>query len=277
MMKISTLSKFLLTGIIYAISTCIVQVPIANLIFSLLKIEPDSGMEESQIPWLLLTILIVGIAMAIFYYFYGHLFPAKNKWIKGLKFSIFIYFSNYIPQVFFLDATNGIKNLLTGGFPVMQVELFDFLILVITVLAMVQFLPCCYDDADIKPGNEWVKNLIAGLVFAVMIFVLNEIVLPIIGFSNMADGLNVSHNNKLFFYIVMFYGFWLAGFLVAYMNAKTIKAENSGFIWAYISLIWCVFDLTMIPLGYGVIATILFVFVSFISMSMEYLALRRLK
>lgn len=115
-MKASTVFKFILTGIIYAISTCLVQVPFANLLFSILNIKSDSGMEGSQLPWLLLTILIAGIAMAIFYYFYGHLFSGKNKWIKGLKFSIFIYFSNYIPQVFFLDATNGASKLFTGGF-----------------------------------------------------------------------------------------------------------------------------------------------------------------
>ena len=43
-----------------------------------------------------------------------------------MKFALFIYFSNYMPQVFFLDAGNGWRALINGGFPVIQVELFDF-------------------------------------------------------------------------------------------------------------------------------------------------------
>lgn len=85
----------------------------------------------------------------------------KNKWIKGLKFSIFIYFSNYIPQVFFLDTTNGARKLFTGGFQVIQVELFDLIILVMTVLAMVHFLPCRYNDTDILNRNKLWKSIIA--------------------------------------------------------------------------------------------------------------------
>jgi len=275
-MKRNLVFKCILTGIIYAISTCIVQVPIANLIYYLLNIESDSEVDGAQLPWLLLTIFAVGTALAVFYYYFGHLFSAESKWIKGIKFSLFIYFSNYIPQVFFLDATEGVQKLLTGGFPVIQVELFDLIILLITVMSMILFMPCRYADSDMKQNIKWWKCLAAGLVFAVTLTVLNEVVLPIIGISNVAENLGVLDENKRFFYSIMFAGFWLSGILMAYMNFKAKQDSDSCFLWAFISLIWCSFDLTMIPLGFGIAATFLFVGVSIASTGIFYLVLRKI-
>jgi len=121
-----------------------------------------------------------------------------------------------------------------------------------------------------------VENYNRCLVFALMLIVINEILLPVMGFSNMADGLDVSDDNKLFFYIIMFAGFWTAALLVAYMDFKAEKSGSRRFIGAYISLIWCVFDLTMIPLGYGIISTLLFICASIISLSLEYSVLHKL-
>lgn len=274
--KISIGLKCILTGMIYALVTCVVQVPVANLIFKLLNIKSDTTLEESQLPLLLLSILITGIGLAFFYYFYGHLFESKKRWVRNLKFSAFIYFSNYIPQVFFLDATNGISKLLKGGFPVIQVELFDLIILIITIMLMVQFMPCrcTSNNKDIK--DNWLKNIISALVFASSLTIISEVVLPIFGFANMADGLQVANENKLFFYIVMYIGFLIAGILMAFMNNKAEKSGSSNFILAFIILIWCSFDLTMIPLGFGIIATILFIIESIVSAVLQYLTLIKL-
>lgn len=226
---------------------------------------------------LLLSILITGIGLAFFYYFYGHLFESKKRWVRNLKFSTFIYFSNYIPQVFFLDATNGISKLLKGGFLVIQVELFDLIILIITIMLMVQFMPCrcTSNNKDIK--NNWLKNIISALVFASSLTIISEVVLPIFGFANMADGLQVANENKLFFYIVMYIGFLIAGILMAFMNNKAEKSGSSNFILAFIILVWCSFDLTMIPLGFGIIATILFIIESIVSAVLQYLTLKKYK
>ena len=79
MKKSKIIKKSLLTGFIYTVMTCIVQVPIANIVFSIFNIEPDSFVGENELLILLLTIFIVGIAMAIFYYLFGYLFKSKNK------------------------------------------------------------------------------------------------------------------------------------------------------------------------------------------------------
>ena len=64
--KISVLYKCILTGIIYAVMTCIVQVPVANILFSVLRIQSDSSISDEMLPILLVSILFVGIAMAFF-------------------------------------------------------------------------------------------------------------------------------------------------------------------------------------------------------------------
>lgn len=258
--------KILANGIIYAIATCIVQVPFANILYSILKMEPGSILEENRLPWLLLTIFIVGVALALFYYVYGYLFYNKNRWIKGTKFTLFIYLSNYLPQVFFLDATNGAWELIAGGFPIIQVELFDFLILLITVLIMVQFIHCRHEGNAAEKGRHLLQSVSCGFVFAMVLVALNEILLPIIGFTNMADGLGVSETNRSFFYSVLTVGFWFAGALVSHVASKE-KVNPGSFILIYSILVWCVFDLTMLPLGFGVVATVLFIFESVISFS----------
>ena len=192
--------KCILTGLIYAFVTCIVQVPIANVLFSLLNIQSDASIPEGMLPLLLLSIFIVGVAMALFYYWNGHLFSSTTKWKQGIKFATFVYLSNYIPQVFFLDANKGIKALITGGFPIIQVELFDLIILVVTVLLMVRYMPC---RKYIENGTKkiiWWKCFVCGGVFALCLFLLQEFMLPLVGFSNMALGLGVSNENILFFY-----------------------------------------------------------------------------
>ena len=265
MKKSKIIKKSLLTGFIYTVMTCIVQVPIANIVFSIFNIEPDSFVGENELLILLLTIFIVGIAMSIFYYLFGYLFKSKNKLLHGLKFAIFIYAANYIPQVFFLDATDGFTKLISGGFPVIQVELFDLIILIATVLIMVCYMP--YKNIEI--GNKkksLIKDIVAGIIFSIVLITVNEFILPLFGFTNMADGLNVSKENMLFFYGVMTIGFILTGYLVSYFSNKQnlINNKNSLCIMFGI-LIWCVFDLTMIPLGFGLVPTILFIVVSMIS------------
>lgn len=265
--------KCILTGLIYVFVTCIVQVPIANVLFSLLNIQSDASIPEGMLPLLLLSIFIVGVAMALFYYWNGHLFSSTTKWKQGIKFATFVNLSNYIPQVFFLDANKGIKALITGGFPIIQVELFDLIILVVTVLLMVRYMPC---RNYIENGTKkiiWWKCFVCGGVFALCLFLLQEFMLPLVGFSNMALGLGVSNENILFFYSVMIAGFIISGFLVSYYTHKINDVRRKKmFIGEYGALIWCAFDLTMIPLGYGILATILFIATSLIAfMMMRYL------
>ena len=271
-MKIKSLVlKSILTGFIYAIITCIVQVPLANLLYSLLGIEPDNGIKDEMIPILILTIFIVGIALALFYYLCGHLFYSDKKWLQGIKFASFIYLTNYIPQVFFLDATKGFSALLKGGFPVIQVELFDFIILFITVLIMVTYLPCKYSSAAKVNKQSVAKSLISGIFFASLLIIINELLLPVFGFENMADGLNVAGENRLFFYGVMAAGFFITGSVVSFYGIKMAALYGKkSFVLLYGILIWGIFDLTMLPLGYGIISTILFIAASMISFAAIY-------
>ncbi len=272
MKKTSLIFKFILTGLIYAVITCIVQVPLANLLYSLLGIEPDNGIKDEMVLLLILTIFIVGIALAVFYYFCGHLFHSNKRWLQGIKFASFIYLTNYIPQVFFLDATNGAGALIKGGFPVIQVELFDFVILFITVLIMVCYLPCKYTPAADTEKNHLVQNLVSGILFAGLLIAINELLLPLIGFENMADGLNVAAENRLFFYLVMAAGFFITGAAISFYSVKaTALYGKKSFIPLYGILVWSIFDLTMLPLGYGIIPTILFIAASMISFSAVYL------
>ena len=187
MKKNELIKKSLLTGFIYTVITCIVQVPVANIIFSILNLKSDSLVGENELLILLLTIFIVGIALAIFYYLFGYLFKSDNKMLQGLKFTAFIYSANYIPQVFFLDATSGLKKLISGGFPVIQVELFDLIILVATVLIMVHYMP--YKKINNKIMLKFsLKDLFAGIIFSTSLIIINEILLPLFGFANMAEG-----------------------------------------------------------------------------------------
>ena len=272
MKKASLFFKCILTGLIYAVITCIVQVPLANLLYSLLGIEPDNGIKDEMVILLILTIFIVGIALAVFYYLCGHLFNSNKRWLQGIKFAAFIYLTNYIPQVFFLDATNGASALIKGGFPVIQVELFDFVILFITVLIMVRYLPCKYTPAADTEKRHLVQNLVSGILFAGVLIVINELLLPVIGFENMADGLNVSKGNRLFFYLVMAAGFFITGTSVSFYAIKMAEFYGKkSFILLYGILVWSIFDLTMLPLGYGIISTILFIAASMISFSAIFL------
>lgn len=262
--------KSILTGIIYSIITCIIQIPVANALFSILNIQSDTSISNEKVPMLLLSIFIVGIAMSIYYYRNGHLFLANSKWGQGVKFALFIYFSNYIPQVFFLDANKGFLSLINGGFPVIQVELFDFLILFITVLLMITYMPRRYEFKHEKKHHNtlWWKALICGIAFSMFLIILQECLLPLFGIQSMAVGLNVSEENMLFFYSVMFAGFVLAGTLVSYY-AVILKCRNKNvkdiFCLEYGFLIWCAFDLTMLPLGFGTISTLAFMITSTIS------------
>ena len=272
MKKTSLVFKFILTGLIYAVITCIVQVPLANLLYSLLGIEPDNGIKDEMVLLLILTIFIVGIALAMFYYFCGHLFHSNQRWLQGIKFASFIYLTNYIPQVFFLDATNGAGAFIKGGFPVIQVELFDFVILFITVLIMVCYLPCKYTPAADTEKKHLVQNLISGILFAGLLIAINELLLPLIGFESMADGLNVAAENRLFFYLVMAAGFFITGTVVSFYSVKVAALyDKKSFIPLFGILVWSIFDLTMLPLGYGIIPTILFIAASMISFSAVYL------
>ena len=264
--KKSLFLKCILTGFIYAIITCIVQVPLANLLYSLLGITPDNGIKDEMIPLLILTIFIMGIALALFYYLFGHLFYSDKNWLQGIKFTSFIYLTNYIPQVFFLDATKGVEALLNGGFPVIQVELFDFIILFITVLIMVTYLPCKYSPTTVENKTPLGKCLISGIVFVSLLIIINELLLPLIGFENMADGLKVARENRFFFYGVMAAGFFITGSVVSFYGTKMAALYGKkSFVLLYGILVWSIFDLTMLPLGYGIISTILFIVASMIS------------
>ena len=258
--------KCILTGLIYAFVTCIVQVPIANVLFSILDIQSDASIPAGMLPLLLFSIFIVGVAMALFYYLNGHLFASTSKWKQGMKFAVFVYLSNYIPQVFFLDANKGISALITGGFPIIQVELFDLIIIVVTVLLMVRYMPCRYHGEKATPKIIWRKCLVCGGVFAMCLFLLQEFILPLVGFSNMALGLGVANENIIFFYSVMIAGFIVTGFLVScYVYRINDVRRRKTFFLEYGVLIWCAFDLTMIPLGYGMLATMLFIITSLMS------------
>lgn len=264
--KKTILLKCLLTGLIYAILTCIVQVPIANVFLLIFNIQPDQMITSDKVPPLLFSLFIVGVAMAFFYYLYGYLFEATAKWKQGIKFGMFALLSNYIPQVFFLDATKGIQPLITGGFSVIQVELFDLLILIGTALIMVRYMPYINNEEKSNDRISWWKSFVCGVVFAVCIFLLYEIILPLLGVSSIASGLGVSSNNMLFFYNVLLGGFVLTGVLVSFYAHKIADISKRGnFFIAYGILIWCVFALTMIPLGFGVSATILFIAISLIA------------
>lgn len=267
--KRTIILKCILTGLIYASVTCIVQVPVANVLFSILDIQSDASIPDRMLPLLLFSIFIVGVAMALFYYLNGYLFASASKWKQGIKFAAFVYLSNYIPQVFFLDANKGIRALITGGFSIIQVELFDLIIIVVTVLLMVRYMPCRYHGEKATKKIIWRKCLVCGGVFAMCLFLLQEFILPFVGFSNMALGLGVSNENIIFFYSVMIVGFIVAGFLVScYVCRINDVRRRKTFFVEYGVLIWCAFDLTMIPLGYGVLATILFIITSLIAFIM---------
>lgn len=260
------LLKSLLTGFIYAFITCIVQVPVGSAVCRLLKVPTDPMVTPEMVSPLLLSLFIVGIVMALFYYLYGYLFEATAKWKQGMKFGMFVFLSNYAPQVFFLDATKGLKALLTGGFPVIQIELFDFIILICTALLMVRYMP--YQNSKEKSSTKasWCKCLLCGGVFALFVFLFYEIILPLFGFENMASGLGVSSNNIIFFYSILLGGFVLTGFLVACYASKVANTNKQGsFITAFGALIWCTFSLTMIPLGFGVLTTALFIAISMLA------------
>lgn len=266
--KFAILLKCILTGVIYAVTTCVIQVPVANMLFSILKIQSDSSISDKMLPILLLSIFIVGIAMALFYYRNGHLFSANSKWKQGIKFAIFVYLSNYIPQVFFLDANKGLSALINSGFPAIQVELFDFLILMITVLLMITYMPCHDEMISEKENVIGWKCILCGGVFSAVLIIVQEFLLPLFGIPSMVSGLNVSTENIAFFYGVMIAGFIVAGILVSkYTLIAKHKNRNQreNFCLEYGILIWSAFDLTMIPLGFGITSTITFITISMVS------------
>lgn len=264
--------KSFFTGILYAYITCIVQVPVAQLLFSFFHMQSDTSLTNEQIPALLLSIFLTGIAMAIFFYRNASIFSVSNKWIQGIQFALFIYLSNYIPQVFFLDACNGFFALVSGGFPMIQVELFDFIILFMTVLIMITYMPM---QRSTKLSNEkntgsWWKTLLCGLLFALILTLLQEWMFPFLGIQSIAASLQVQKEHLLFFYSVMFIGFMLAGCLVSHY-AFCLKGKRY-FCLEYGVWIWCAFDLTMIPLGFGLTSTLTFMISSMIAfVTIEYL------
>ena len=67
MNKKNLILKCITTGIIYAIITCIIQVPFANVLFSMLKIESDTTLSDEMLPLLLLSIFSIGVVMVWFY------------------------------------------------------------------------------------------------------------------------------------------------------------------------------------------------------------------
>ncbi len=267
--KTSVGVKCFFTGIIYALVTCIIQVPVAEALGRIIDLRQDQSLTDEMLPLLLFFLFLAGMALGLFYYLNGHLFAASSKWKQGLKFSLFVYASNYIAQVLFLDANNGPKALVTGGFPVIQVELFDLIVLVVTVLLMVLYMPCRQKNEKTDKRPLMWKCLVCGLAFSAALVVLNEAVLPVFGFPNMAEGLQVAKENMPFFYSVMTLGFILAGTLVAYYAYKAASRKAKGrFVSEYALLIWCVFDLTMIPLGYGIPSTVAFIAVSLIAFAL---------
>ena len=267
--------KCLLTGLLYALITSIVQVPIAGAVNALLNIQQVDFVKPHMVPFLLLSMIVVGVALGYFYYLYGHLFASQSRWIQGLKFSLFAYLSNYIPQVFFLDAANGFRALVTGGFPVIQVELYDGLILVGTALCMVWFMPC-RSSAEASPKkSNWCNGLVCGGVFAAVLCLLQEVLLPLLGFGSMAEGLGVTGDNLLFFYTVMAVSFVLTGTLVALYAEKAESPRK--FFASYAVLVWCFFDVTMIPLGFGLVPTLLFMLSSLIAFGAAYSVYRVMK
>lgn len=64
----------------------------------------------------------------------------------------------------------------------------------------------------------------------------------------------------------MITGFIVTGFLVScyVYRINDVRRRKAIFV-EYGVLIWCTFDLTMIPLGYGILATILFIITSLIA------------
>lgn len=258
--------KCILTGVIYSLVTCIIQVPVANYLFTVFNVQSDTSISGEQIPFLLLSIFIVGNLLALFYYRNGYLFSADHKWKQGFKFVMFIYLSNYIPQVFFLDANQGFSALINGGFLVIQVELFDFLILIITVLLMITYIPLpYYNEKKIKKSKtSLLVCVLCGILFSTTIIVLQEFLLPIFKIQSIASSLHVLDINIPFFYGCMTIGFILAGYLVLYYTLIA-KYTNKNFCLEYGILIWCAFDLTMIPLGFSVLSTVTFIIVSMIA------------
>ena len=89
--------KCLLTGLIYAVITCIVQVPVASVLLPILHVPLDTSIPSDAVPMLILSLFFEGVVMAFFYYMYGYLFASASKWKQGMKFSLFVCFSNYIP------------------------------------------------------------------------------------------------------------------------------------------------------------------------------------
>lgn len=255
--------KCLLTGLIYAVITCIVQVPVANVLLPILHVPLDTSIPADAVPMLLLSLFFVGAVMALFYYLYEYLFASASKWKNGMTFSLFVCFSNYIPQVFFLDAAKGFNAIITGGFTVIQVEVFDLLILIGTALLMVRYMP--YRDREKAAGHpvNWWKCIVCGGVFAASLFFLHELILPLLGFGSMASGLGVAEKDLPFFYSVLLAGFVLAGVLVSYHAYQVSgKREQGRFFMGYGIMIWCTFALTMIPLGFGVATTVVFCLIS---------------
>lgn len=264
--KRSIFLKCLLTGLIYVVITCIVQVPIGNAVYAIPGAEADPMFPPDVLPFLMLSLFVVGVVLAWFFYLYGDLFASNTKWKQGMKFSLFVCLSNYIPQVFFLDAAKGFRALITGGFPVVQVEVFDCIILVGTALCMVRFMPCRTQAKKANRQIHWWRGSVCGVVFAACLVLLQEVLLPLLGFGSMADGLDVAKENLLFFYGVMLAGFFLTGLIVSICADKLADArKRKRFFLGYGVLVWCFFDLTMIPLGFGVLATVLFVLMSLIA------------
>ena len=131
---------------------------------------------------------------------------------------------------------------------------------------MVRYMP--YRDREKAACHpvKWWKCIACGGVFAACLFFLHELILPLLGFGSMASGLGVAEKNLPFFYSVLLAGFALTGVLVSYYAHQVNgKREQGRFIIRYGIMIWCVFALTMIPLGFGVSTTVVFIIISLIA------------
>lgn len=129
---------------------------------------------------------------------------------------------------------------------------------------MVLFMPCKHKEEKAKNKVKHWQCTVCAVVFSMILIILNELVLPLCGIQNIANVLHVSVPNIPFFYAVMNIGFILAGYLVSY-QALRFKNQNGHFCLKYGIFIWCAFDFTMIPLGFGVLSTVLFITISMIA------------
>lgn len=79
--------------------------------------------------------------------------------------------------------------LIHGGFSIIQVELFDFIILMLTVFIMIQYMPYqMKDQGNMKKAQvKWYKWNLCGIIFALILVLIQEFLFPCFGTVNMTD------------------------------------------------------------------------------------------